>query len=105
MGYPYPEIKKMCGCVCVCCRFSCVSLFATRWTVACQVPLSMGFPRQEYWSGLPCPSPRDLREPGMEPTSPALQADSLSTESPGKPPKMYTEYLTLGQVLFRVLRW
>ena len=47
--------------------------------------LSMGFPRQEYWSSLPFPSPGDLPDPGIEPRSPALQADSLPTEPPGKP--------------------
>ena len=52
----------------------------TPWTIACQAPLSMGFPRQEYWSRLPFPSPRDLSDPGIEPGSPALQADSLPTE-------------------------
>ena len=45
---------------------SCVHLFATSWTVACQAPLSTGFPRQEYWSGLPFPSPGDLPDPGIE---------------------------------------
>ena len=50
---------------------------ATPWTVALQVPLSMGFPRQEYWSGVSLPSPVDLPDPGIKPTSPALQADSL----------------------------
>ena len=50
-----------------------------------QAPLSMGIPRQEYWSGLPCPPPRDLPSPGIEPRSPALQADSLPAEPPGKP--------------------
>ena len=55
------------------------------WTVACQAPLSMGFPRQKYWSGLPCPSPGDLPNPGIEPRSPALQADSLPSEPTGKP--------------------
>ena len=49
-----------------------VQLFATPWTVAYQVPLSMGFSRQEYWSGLPFPSPGDLPNPGIEPGSPAL---------------------------------
>ena len=53
----------------------------TSWTVACQVPLSMGFSRQEYWSGLPFPSPGDFPDPGIEPRSPALQADSLPTLS------------------------
>ena len=50
-------------------RFSRVQLFATPWTVAFQVPLSMGFSRQEYWSGLPCPPPGDLPDPGIEPVS------------------------------------
>ena len=61
-------------------RFSRVQLFVTPWTVACQAPLSMGFPRQEYWSGLPCPPPGDLPDTGTEPASPAtlaLQVDSL----------------------------
>ena len=49
----------------------------TLWTVACQAPLPMEFPRQEYWSGLLVPSPGDLPDPRMEPTYPALQADSL----------------------------
>ena len=57
----------------------------TSWTVACQAPLSMGFSRQEYWSGLPFPSPGDLPDPGIEPRSLALQADSLPTELQGKP--------------------
>ena len=55
-------------------------ILATLWTVACQAPLSMGFSRQEYWSGLPFPSPGDLPNPGIEPGFPALQADSLPTE-------------------------
>ena len=61
-----------------------VWLFVTTWTVACQAPLSMGFSRQDYWSGLPCPHPKDLPNLGIEPTSPILQADSLLTEPPGK---------------------
>ena len=52
----------------------------TPWTVACQATLSMGFFRQEYWSGLPFPSPGDLPEPGIEPGSPTLKTDSLPTE-------------------------
>ena len=62
-----------------------VQIFATLWTIAHQAPLSMGFSRQEYWSGLPFPSPGDLPNPGIEPWSPALQADALSSEPPGKP--------------------
>ena len=54
--------------------------FATPWTVARQAPLSMGFPRQEYWSGLPFPSPGDLPDQGIEPMSSALQVDSLLSE-------------------------
>ena len=56
---------------------------ATPWTVACQAPLSMGFSRQEYWSGLPFPSPGDLPDPGIKPGPPALQADALPSEPPG----------------------
>ena len=63
---------------------SCVWLFAAPWTVACQVSLSMGFSRQEYWSGLPFPSPRDVPNPGIKPWSPALQGDSVLSEPPGK---------------------
>ena len=63
---------------------SCPTL-ATPWTVALHAPLSMGFSRQEYWSGLPFPSPGDLPKPGIEPGSPALQADPLPTELQGKP--------------------
>ena len=57
----------------------------TPWTTAHMALLSMEFFRQEYWSGLPFPSPGDLPDPGMEPGSPALQADSLPSEPPGKP--------------------
>ena len=57
--------------------FSRVQLFATPWTAAHQAPPSMGFSRQEYWSGLPFPSPRDLSHPGIKPRSPTLQADAL----------------------------
>ena len=57
------------------------------WSVACQTSLSMEFCRQEYWSGLPFPSPEELPNPGIEPWTPASQADSLSSESPGKPVK------------------
>ena len=56
---------------------------ATPWTVACRASLSMGFSRQEYWSGLSFPSPGALPDPGIEPRSPASQADSLPTEPPG----------------------
>ena len=63
----------MCVCVCVCVQsISHVRLFAIPWTVARQAPLSMGFSRQEYWSGLPFPSPGDFPNPGIKPVSPAL---------------------------------
>ena len=64
--------------------FSRVQLFVTPWTVAHQAPPSMGFSRQEYWSGLPFPSAGDLPNPGIKPRSPALQADFLTSEPPGK---------------------
>ena len=63
---------------------SCVQLFATPWTVTLQAPLSIVFPRQEYWGGVPFPIPRDLPDPGIKPSSLALQADSLLSEPPGK---------------------
>ena len=63
-------------CMCVLSGFSNVQLCVTLWTIACQAPLSMGFSRQEYWSGLPFPSPGDLPHPGIEPRSPPLQADA-----------------------------
>ena len=59
--------------------------FATSWTIACQAPLSMEFSSQEYWSGLPCPPPGDLPDPGIKPRSPTLQAGSFPSEPPGKP--------------------
>ena len=62
-----------------------VRLFVTPWTVAHQAPLSMGFSRQEYCSGLPFPSPGDPPDPGIEPRSPAWQADSLPSGPSGKP--------------------
>ena len=62
-----------------------VQLFATPWNVAHQAPPSMGFSRQEYWSGLPLPSPGDLPEPEIKPQSPALQADVVPSEPAGKP--------------------
>ena len=65
-------------------RFSRVRLCATPQTAAHQAPLSLGFSRQEYWSGLPFPSPGDLPNAGIEPRSPTLQADALPSEPPGK---------------------
>ena len=79
----------MCVCVCVNC-FSHVRLFAIPWTVAHQAPLSMGFFRQEYLSGLPRTPPGDLPDPGVEPRSLmslTWQAGSLQVEPPGKPYK------------------
>ena len=64
-------------------------LFVTLWTVACQAPLSMEFSRQEYWSGLPFPSPGDLPDPGIEPRSPALQADFYHLNHQGSPLDRY----------------
>ena len=62
-----------------------IRLFATQWAIACQAPLSKEFSRQGYWSVLPFPSPGDLLDPGIEPESLTLQADSLPSEPPGNP--------------------
>ena len=74
-----PNAKSVCVCVCVCVKsLSRVRLFVTPWTVAHQAPLSMGFSRQEYWSGLPFPPPGGLPDPGIKPRSPALETDALT---------------------------
>ena len=78
------------GYACMLSHFSHVGLFAP--PVARQGPLSMGFSRQEYWSGLPLPSPKDLPDPGIESRSPALQADSLSLELQGNPDDVHDNY-------------
>ena len=78
-NYPYYKIFK-------CWSLSRVRLFRTPWTKACEGLLSVGFPRQEYRSGLPFPSPGDLPHPGIERRSPALQVDCLPAEPSGKPP-------------------
>ena len=80
---PSSLLKESLVCACVRC-FSPVRLSVTPWTVDLQAPLSMGFSRQEYWSGLPCPPPGDLPNPGIKPRSPAFQADSLPSVPPGK---------------------
>ena len=79
-------------CVCVL-SHSVVSHSVTLWTVAHQAPLSFRFFRQEYWNGLPFPSPSDLTNPRIEPVSPALEADSLPTEPSGKPLVLHDTYL------------
>ena len=66
-------------------NYSSVCLFVTLWTVAGQAPLSVGFSRQEHWSGLPFPPPGDLPDPRIELKSPALQADSLPLSPQGSP--------------------
>ena len=79
-------------------RFSHIQLFAILWTVAHQAPLSMGFSRQEYWSGLPCSPPGDLPNPGTEPTSlttPALAGGFFTTSTPEKS----NEVNNLSQIL------
>ena len=68
------------------CMLSCVQLFTTPWATAHQAPLSMGFPKQEYWSRLPALSPGDFPDPGMEPGSPELPGGFFTTKLPGKPP-------------------
>ena len=73
---------------------SCPTLCDPMNCIARQAPLSMGFSRQEYWSGLPFPSPGDLPDPGIEAGSPALQADSSSSEPSGKPKMVQAKYLS-----------
>ena len=71
-------------CVCLLSRFSCIRLFVTQWTEALQTPLSIGFFRQEYWSGLPCPSLGNLLNPWIEPlslTTPALAGEFFTTST------------------------
>ena len=84
--YVWSEVKLL----------SCVRLFETQWTVAYQASPSMEFSRQEYWNGLPFPSPGDLPNPGIEPRSPTLQADTLPSESPGKPWYVYFTTIKKG---------
>ena len=79
-------------CVCVRSYFSRIQLFVTPWTVACQAPLSMGFPREEYWRGLPCPPPGDLPQPGVKPTSlrsPALTDRFFNTGATWEAPRIH----------------
>ena len=105
---------------CVLSGFSRVQLFATLWTVSRQVSLSIRFSRQEHWTGLPCPPPGNLPNPGIEPApnhafcAPALQADSLPAEPLGKPLLLLftyslifhsTLYRTLVEFTFRLLPW
>ena len=83
--------------------FSQFRLFATLWTVAHQAPLSIDFSRQEYWHGLPCPSPGYLPDPGIKPSSPmspALQANFLPIEPLGKPLKK--DFITNAKFLFKL---
>ena len=85
---PGGKRRRRTGVPCMLSFFSRLWLFATLWTVACQAPLSVGFCRQEYWSGLPCPPLGNLPDSGIEPSFPeasALQADSLPLSYQGKP--------------------
>ena len=92
------SLKKWCMCCAL--LLSCVRLFASPWTVACQAPLSMRFARQGYWRGLLCPPAGDLPNPKVKPRSPALQADSLLSEPPGKPKNTGVGSLSLLQGTF-----
>ena len=86
--------------LCAVLSHSVVSDSVTSWTVTHQAPLSIGFSRQEYWSGLPCPPPGDLPDPGIKSRSPALQADSLPAEPQGKPKNTGVGSLSLLQRIF-----
>ena len=76
-------------------RSSCIGLFATPWAVVVRLLCPRGFSRQEYWSGLPCPPPGYLSNPGIEPRCPILQGDSLPSAPPGKP-QIYKSDLVYG---------
>ena len=76
-----------------------VRLFVTPWTTACQAPLSIEFSRQEYWSGLPCPPPGDLPDPGIEPVSPALAGGFFATSATWEPHKVVYHCLILEHFL------
>ena len=96
---------NMCVCVCVCCAtlscFSCVGLFVTLWTVAYQAPLSMEFFRQEYWSGLLCPPPGVLTNPGIKHkylTSPALAGGFLTTNATWEAQPILSLYIYFAQL-------
>ena len=80
----------------------CLTILRSPWTAAFQAPLSMGFPKQECWSGLPFPSPGDLPHPGLEPTSPALAGGFFTTEPPGTPLLILS--LTSESIKFRFLQ-
>ena len=79
-----PKVQKCLGTLCSECVCVCYPVFTTQWTITLQPPLSREFSRQEYWSGLPFPSPGDLPNPGIEPGSASLKVDSSPFESPGK---------------------
>ena len=87
--------------LCAALSLSVVSDSATTWTVVQKAPLSMGFSRQEYWSGFPCPPPGDLPNPGNKPRSPTLQVDYLLSEPPGKTKHMGVGSLSLLQGFFQ----
>ena len=102
--------NKLCVCVCL---LLVVLLFSgsvmsnslvTPWAVAHQAPLSMGLPRQEYWRGLPFPSPVDLSDPWMEPVSPALAGRFLTGEPPGKPRVCVTIWYWMTQLYYEILQ-
>ena len=108
LAWSYWSVHPTCRCLkpyvrtCMLSPFSHVWLFATAWTIALQAPLSMGFSRQEYWSGLPCPPPEDLPDPGIEPTSlmpPALTGSAtwkafpkLNLQRPSSPTSQHLEW-------------
>ena len=89
-------------------HFSRVQVFVTPWTVAHQVPLSMGFSKQEYWSGLPCPSPRGLLDSGMKPSSlmsPALAGEFFITSAIWEARRLYSEVKSLSRVWLTATPW
>ena len=92
------KMQSVQNCTVVLVTTSCLILFETPWTAAHQAPLSMGLFSQEYWRGLPFPSPGDLPNPGVKPRSPELQAGSLSSEPPGKRTSHSYKYIKTLQI-------
>ena len=97
------RIRKLCLRACMLSRFHHVQLSVTPGTVAHQVLPSTGFSRQEYWSGLPCPPPGDLPNPGIEFASPAWQVDSLPLSHPGSPKIEFTSILNIFKLKFDLI--
>ena len=90
------NLSVECSCAALCSVAQVCPTLCDPWTAALQAPLSIGFSRREHWSGLPCPPPGGLPNPGIKARAPALREDSLQTEPPGKPRKFIVLYLNFN---------